>query len=164
MSNQIINRPIEILLVEDSPADIRLTQEALKDGKIINNLHIAKDGLEAISFLEKEADFTNVPRPDIILLDLNLPKKDGTEVLSYIKNHPRFKQIPVVVLTTSDATLDILLSYNLHANAYITKPVALDQFINAIRAIENFWLSIVELPTKKESLENGYTGNQPFDY
>lgn len=159
MTNQSFNRPIEILLVEDSPADIRLTQEALKDGKIINNLHIAKDGLEAISFLENEAEYVNMPKPDIVLLDLNLPKKEGTEVLSYIKNHPRFKQIPVVILTTSDATLDILLSYNLHANAYITKPVELDQFITAIRAIESFWLSIVELPSDKVTLKNEYDRN-----
>lgn len=149
MSNQYLNKPIEILLVEDSPADIRLTQEALKDGKIINNLHVVKDGVEAEAFLEQRDEYVTAPRPDMILLDLNLPKKNGTEVLSFIKSDPRYKRIPVIVLTTSDATLDILLSYNLHANAYITKPVELDQFIDAIQAIENFWLSIVELPMQQ---------------
>lgn len=143
---QQFSRPIEILLVEDSPADIRLTQEALKDGRIINNLHVVRDGVEAIEFLRQEGTYQDVPRPDIVLLDLNLPRKNGSEVLSMIKNNPTLKQIPVVVLTTSDATFDILNAYEQHANAYITKPVDLRQFINAVQAIEQFWLTIVELP------------------
>jgi CheY-like chemotaxis protein len=137
---------IEVLLVEDSLGDVRLTKEAFKDAKVHINLHVALDGMEAMSFLKREADHANAPRPDLILLDLNLPKKDGREVLAEIKESPIFKTIPVVILTTSAAEADILRSYQLHANCYITKPVGLDGFLEVIRSIDNFWLSVVKLP------------------
>ncbi len=137
---------IEILLVEDSPGDIRLTQEALKESKISNNLHVVMDGEEAIAFLKKEGKFSEKPRPDLILLDLNLPKKDGRDVLAEIKKDKDLKRIPVVVLTISEAEEDILKSYNLYANCYITKPVDLNQFLKVILSIENFWFTIVKLP------------------
>jgi len=140
--------PIDILMVEDNLGDARLTQEALKESKMLNNLFHAKDGVEAMEFLRKEGKFKDVPTPDIILLDLNLPRKDGREVLAELKAIPKLKNIPVVVLTTSDAEQDILMSYNLHANCYITKPVDLDKFIEIVRGIENFWLSIVKLPSQ----------------
>jgi CheY-like chemotaxis protein len=139
-------RPVEILLVEDNPGDVRLTQEALKEGKVYNNLHWAKDGVEALSFLMREGEHANAPRPDIILLDLNLPKKDGREVLEVIKRHDRLKHIPVVVLTTSKAEEDVLRSYELHANCYVTKPVDLDKFIVVVQSIDRFWLTVVTLP------------------
>lgn len=139
-------RPIEILLVEDNPGDVRLTREALKDAKVLNNLHVAGDGLEAIAFLNKQGAYETAIRPDLILLDLNLPKKDGREVLEEIKVHSSLRRIPVVVLTTSKAEEDILKTYDLHANCYITKPVDLDGFMKVIGAIENFWLTIVKLP------------------
>jgi CheY-like chemotaxis protein len=138
--------PIEILLVEDSPGDVRLTIEALKEGKVHNNLHVAKDGVEAMAFLNREEKFTDAPHPDLILLDLNLPKKDGREVLKEIKADKNLKRIPVVILTISNAEEDILKTYNLHANCYITKPVDLDQFIQVVKSIEDFWLEIVRLP------------------
>ena len=138
--------PIEILLVEDNPGDVRLTQEILRDGKVRNNMSVAKDGVDAVSFLRRTGEYAGAPRPDIILLDLNLPKKDGREVLAEIKADPDLKNIPVVVLTTSSAEQDIVKSYDLHANCYITKPVDLDQFIRVIRSIEDFWLTIVKLP------------------
>jgi len=138
--------PVEILLVEDNPADVRLTQEALKEGKVYNNLHWAKDGVEALEFLHRKGKYAEAPRPDIILLDLNLPKKDGREVLQDIKNDDKLKRIPVVILTTSKAEEDVLKSYNLHANCYVTKPVDLEQFMQVVRGIEDFWLSIVKLP------------------
>jgi two-component system, chemotaxis family, response regulator Rcp1 len=138
--------PIDILLVEDNLGDARLTQEALKESKMLNTLHHVKDGVEAMEFLRKEGRHKDSPTPDIILLDLNLPRKDGREVLAELKAMPRLKNIPVVVLTTSDAEQDIVMSYNLHANCYITKPVDLDKFIEIVRGIENFWLSIVKLP------------------
>jgi CheY-like chemotaxis protein len=138
--------PIDILMVEDNLGDARLTQEALNESKMINNLYHAKDGVEAMEFLRKEGKFKDMPTPDIILLDLNLPRKDGREVLAELKEMPKLKNIPVVVLTTSDAEQDIVMSYNLHANCYITKPVDLDKFIEIVRGIENFWLSIVKLP------------------
>ncbi|MGD9897934.1 MAG: response regulator [Calditrichaceae bacterium] len=138
---------VEILLVEDNPGDIRLTQEALKEGKVHNNLHVAEDGVEALDFLFNRGKFISAPRPDLILLDLNLPKKDGREVLDEIKNHPSLKHIPVVILTTSSAEQDIIKTYSLHANCYITKPVDLEQFIKVVRTIEDFWLSIVKLPS-----------------
>lgn len=143
--------PIEILLVEDSPGDVRLTKEALRDAKVKNVLHVASDGLEAISFLSQEGEFVGAPRPDLILLDLNLPKKSGRQVLEEIKQDPDLKSIPVVILTTSAAEEDILRSYQLHANCYITKPVDLDQFLKVVKTIDNFWLAIVNLPatTKK---------------
>ena len=139
-------RPIEILLVDDNPGDIRLTQEALKESKVLNNIHIVEDGMEALEFLRKEGRFKNVITPDIILLDLNLPKRNGREVLAEIKNDDFLKKIPVVILTISRAEEDILKSYMLHANCYITKPVDMDQFIKIVRSIENFWFSIVKLP------------------
>lgn len=139
-------RPIEILLVEDNPADIRLTQEVLTDARVFNNLHVAHDGEEALQFLRQEGKFSESPRPDLILLDLNLPRKDGRQVLQEIKEDQSLMFIPVVVLTTSEAEQDIVRSYKLHANCYINKPVDLDQFIRVVAAIEDFWLSIVRLP------------------
>ena len=137
---------IEILLVEDSPGDQRLTMEALKEGKINNNLYIVEDGEEAIAFLKKEAPFTSVPKPDLILLDLNLPKMNGQEVLEIIKADEDLKRIPVVILTTSQSDEDILNAYNLNANCYITKPVDFDQFIHVVNKIQEFWFTIVKLP------------------
>jgi two-component system, chemotaxis family, response regulator Rcp1 len=138
--------PIEILLVEDNLGDMRLTQEALKEGKVYNNLHWAKDGVEALDFLKRPGTFEKAPRPDIILLDLNLPRKDGREVLEEIKTDQDLKQIPVVVLTTSKAEEDVLRSYALHANCYVTKPVDLEKFIVVVQSIDRFWLSVVTLP------------------
>jgi CheY-like chemotaxis protein len=137
---------IEILLVEDNPADIRLTIEALRENRVQINLYIARDGEEAMAFLNRDEPFEDAVRPDLILLDLNLPKKDGREVLEEIKCHQSFRRIPVVVLTSSSAEADILKSYDLHANCFITKPVDLDQFLKVIRSIEDFWLAIVRLP------------------
>lgn len=142
-------KPIEILLVEDNPGDVRLTIEALKEAKVINNLTVLKDGVEALTFLRRQGPYANVPSPHLIVLDLNLPKKDGREVLADIKADDSLKRIPVVVLTTSQDEEDVLKSYNLHANCYITKPVDLDQFIRVVRSIEDFWLGIVVLPIIK---------------
>jgi chemotaxis family two-component system response regulator Rcp1 len=141
---------INILLVEDNPGDIRLTKEVLKEGKIQNNLSVVTDGEEALLFLKKTGQYANAITPDIILLDLNLPKKDGREVLSEIKADPDLKCIPVIVLTTSAAEKDILNMYSNHANCYITKPVDFNQFINVVRSIEEFWLTIVKLPNSKK--------------
>jgi len=141
-------RPIEILLVEDNPGDARLAVEALKEGKIRNNLHHVLDGVEALQFLRGEARYRDLPRPDIILLDLNLPKKDGREVLAEVKADDSIRHIPVVILTTSDAEQDVLKSYLLNANCYITKPVDFEQFIRVVRSVEDFWLSIVKLPPR----------------
>jgi len=138
--------PIDILLVEDSPADVRLTREALKEAKVLNTLHVVEDGVAALAFLRKEGQYALQSNPDLILLDLNLPKKDGREVLAEIKQDENLKRIPVVVLTTSKAEEDVVRSYNLHANAYVTKPVDLKQFLEVIRAIEAFWLAVVTLP------------------
>lgn len=149
MSIGPIGTPIEILLVEDNPGDVRLTQEALKDGKVRNNMRVVKDGVEALKFLRREGKYAGMPRPDLILLDLNLPKKDGREVLAEIKGDEVLRCIPVVVLTTSRAEQDILKAYDLHANCYITKPVDLDQFITVVKSIEDFWLTIVKLPRRK---------------
>lgn len=140
--------PIEILLVEDNPGDIRLTVEVLKDAKVCNRLSVATDGLEALQFLRREGKHREAPRPDLILLDLNLPRRDGRELLADIKDDPELRSIPVVVLTTSHAEQDILKSYELHANCYITKPVDLDQFARVVQSIEEFWFSIVKLPKK----------------
>ena len=140
------NRPVEILLVEDNPGDERLTREALKEGKVYSNLHWVKDGVEAMEFLRRQGKYQGVPRPDIILLDLNLPKKDGREVLHDIKNDDALKRIPVVVLTTSKAEEDVLRTYNLHANCYVTKPVDLEKFIVVVKSIDVFWLTVVTLP------------------
>ena len=141
--------PVEILLVEDNPGDFRLTQEALHEGKVYNNLHWAKDGVDALDFLKRRGKHANAPRPDIILLDLNLPKKDGREVLSEIKQDDDLKAIPVVILTTSQAEEDVLRSYDLHANCYVTKPVDLEKFIVVVQSIDRFWLTVVTLPPGK---------------
>jgi chemotaxis family two-component system response regulator Rcp1 len=140
---------IDILLVEDNPGDVRLTREALKDAKVLNEVYVAQDGVEAMQFLRKQGAFPNAPMPDMILLDLNLPKKDGRQVLAEIKGDPKLRHIPVVILTTSKADEDIIKTYNLHANAYITKPVDLDRFIEIIHTLEEFWFSIVKLPPKE---------------
>ena len=139
-------RPVEILLIDDNPGDVRLTREALKEGKLINNLHVVEDGIEALACLRKQGKFKNEPLPDLILLDLNLPIKDGRELLTEIKEDQHFKLIPVVVLTTSIAEADIIKSYESHANCYITKPVYMNQFIKIVKSIEYFWFSIVKLP------------------
>ena len=139
-------RPVEILLVEDNLGDVRLTQEVLREGKLRNTLRVAADGVEAMAMLRREGVHCESPSPDLILLDLNLPKKDGREVLAEIKSDPYLHRIPVVILTTSKAEEDVLKSYDLNANCYITKPVDLDQFIDVVRMIENFWLTIVVLP------------------
>ena len=144
-------KQVEILLVEDNEGDVGLIEEVFEEAKIRNNLHVAEDGEEAMLFLRKEGQFLDVPRPDMILLDLNLPQKDGREVLEEIKTDDNLKRIPVVVLTTSKAEEDILKSYDLHANSYITKPVDFDQFLKVIRSIEDFWLDVVRLPSKSNS-------------
>lgn len=149
MEKKSQGKAIEILLVEDNPGDARLAVEALKNNKIRNELHKVEDGVEAMNFLRKKGKYSNVPRPDLILLDLNLPKKDGREVLAEIKEDDKLKAIPVVVLTISKAEEDILKSYNLHANCFITKPIDLKQFMEVIKSIESFWLSIVKLPPKE---------------
>jgi len=140
------NQIIKILLVEDNPGDVRLTSEAFKEAKVANKLYVAADGVEAMRYLRGEGGPEESPRPDLILLDLNLPRKDGREVLAEIKASPTLKRIPVVILTTSEAEEDILKTYDLHANCYITKPVDLDQFVKVVRSIEDFWLTIVKLP------------------
>lgn len=139
--------PLEMLLVEDNPDDVDLTIEALEDTKVANRLHVVTDGIAALSFLRREGKYAQAPRPAIILLDLNLPKKDGREVLADIKADPVLRRIPVVVLTTSSAEDDIQRAYDLHANCYITKPVDFEQFVRVIQAIENFWLTVVQLPS-----------------
>ena len=149
MTNGYHVDPIEILLVEDNPADVRLTQEALKEEKLRNNLHVVRDGVDALAYLRREGKYEKAVRPDLILLDLNLPKKDGREVLTEIKNDEKLKTIPVVVLTISNAEADILKSYNLHANCYIQKPLDLIQFSKVVKSIQDFWLTIVKLPPKK---------------
>ena len=140
-------KPVEMLLVEDNPGDARLAIEALKDAKVHNNLSWVQDGVEAMAFLRREGAYSDVPRPDVILLDLNLPKKDGREVLADVKADEDLRRIPVVILTVSGAEEDIVKTYNLHANCYIRKPIDLDQFIKVVKAIKDFWLSIVILPT-----------------
>jgi CheY-like chemotaxis protein len=145
---KILSKPVEILIVEDNKGDVGLIEEVFEEAKIRNKLHVAEDGEEAMLFLRAEGKFSGSPRPDIILLDLNLPKKDGREVLKEIKQDSSLKNIPVVILTTSGAEKDILRAYDLHANAYITKPLDFDQFIKVVESIGNFWLEIVKLPTK----------------
>jgi chemotaxis family two-component system response regulator Rcp1 len=140
-------KPIEILLVEDNAGDVRLTREALKEGKMLNNLQVAGDGVEALAYLKQAGKYAKAVRPDIILLDLNLPRKDGRELLADIKTDPNLRRIPVVILTTSKAEEDILKTYDLHANCYITKPVDLDQFMTVVKSVEDFWFTIVKLPT-----------------
>ncbi|HLG12862.1 MAG TPA: response regulator [Dehalococcoidia bacterium] len=140
-------RPVEILLVEDNPGDVRLTREILRDAKVRNTLHHVADGVEALAFLAGDGQYADAPLPDLILLDLNLPRKDGREVLTEIKADKRLASIPVVVLTSSSAEKDVVKSYGLHANCYIVKPIDLDQFIEVVRSIESFWLCIVTLPS-----------------
>ncbi len=140
------HKEIEILLIEDDSGDVELIKEALKESKMQNSLDVVEDGEEALAFLRREGRFADATEPDLILLDLNLPKKDGREVLAEIKEDPALRRIPVVVLTTSEAEKDILKSYDLHANCYITKPVDLDQFIEIVKSIQDFWLTIVKLP------------------
>jgi len=142
-------KPVDILLVEDNPGDVRLTKEALRDAKVLNEIFVVRDGVEAMEFLNREGSFAKAPIPDLILLDLNLPRKDGREVLADVKKDPKLKRIPVVVLTTSKADEDIVKSYNLHANAYITKPVDLNRFAEIIHALEEFWFTVVKLPPKE---------------
>ena len=139
---------VEILLVEDNEGDIRLTREALKEGRIRNRLNVVSDGEQALRFLRREQEFAGMPRPDLVLLDLNLPRLDGREVLAAIKKDPDLKQIPVVVLTSSRADEDLLKAYDSHANCYISKPIGFEDFMQVIRSIENFWLTIVVLPPK----------------
>ncbi|MEG4440789.1 response regulator [Microcoleus sp. AT9_B5] len=146
MSDRRNVRPIEILLIEDSPSDADLAIEVIEQGKILNNLHFVEDGVEAIKFLRRKEPYLSVPRPDLILLDLHLPKKSGIEVLEEIKTDPTLKLIPVVILSTSAAPEDIFKSYSLHANCYITKPVDFVQFTKVVRLIEEFWLAVVKLP------------------
>jgi chemotaxis family two-component system response regulator Rcp1 len=146
MHNAATGKPIEILLVEDNPGDVRLAVEALRDGKVANRLHIVEDGVEAMSFLRREGRYADVPRPDLILLDLNLPRKDGREVLAEIKQDAHLKRIPVVILTSSAAEQDVVQAYNLYANCYIVKPIDLDQFLKVVRSIEDFWLIVATLP------------------
>ena len=148
MSSRTGGKPIDILLIEDNPGDVRLTKEVLMEGKVRNRLQVVGDGVEAMAFLRRENNYAEAPRPDLILLDLNLPKKDGREVLQEIKADHQLRRIPVVVLTTSAADEDILRSYELRANCYITKPVDLNQFIRVVRTIETFWLTIVSLPKR----------------
>jgi len=150
MTDEQSGTPIDILLVEDNPGDVRLTEEALDEGGVLNNLHVVTDGVEAMEFLRCEGEYADTPQPDLILLDLNLPRKDGTEVLQEIDEDRALRRIPVVVLTSSEAEEDIARSYELHANAYITKPVDIDQFIDVAQELESFWLSIVKLPPTDE--------------
>lgn len=151
MSVSELVKPIEILLIEDNPGDVRLTMEALKETKVINKLTVMKNGIDAMAFLRREDPYANAARPHLILLDLNLPMKDGREVLAEIKADEGLRRIPVVILTTSQDEQDVVKSYNLHANCYITKPVDLDQFITVVKSIEDFWLGIVVLPKNGKS-------------
>ena len=146
MTNHSNEKPIEILLVEDNPGDVRLMVESLKEAKVANNLSVARDGVEAMAFLRQIGAYTDAPKPNLILLDLNLPKKDGYKALAEIKRDPRLKLIPVVIVTSSDAERDVVGSYELHANAYVVKPGSFEQFINVIRSVESFWLSVAKLP------------------
>ena len=148
MGNYLLVKPVEILLVEDNPGDADLAREALEGSKFHNTLHVVDDGEKAMAFLRREGLYTDALQPDLILLDLNLPKKDGRQVLAEIKADDNLRRIPVVILTTSRAEEDVLKSYNLHANCYIAKPIDLNQFLNVVRSIEDFWLSIVVLPPK----------------
>lgn len=146
MNDGVRLKPIEILMVEDSPTDVLITEEALEQAKVRNHLHVVEDGVQAMAFLRQEDPYTQVPRPDLILLDLNLPRKDGREVLAEIKADEHLKTIPVVILTTSRAEEDVLRAYGLHANCYISKPVDFTRFMEVVRAIENFWFTVVTLP------------------
>lgn len=148
MSETRMGRPVEILLVEDNAGDVRLAREGLRECKLLNNLHVAEDGVRALAFLRHQGEHAKAPRPDLIMLDLNLPRKDGREVLREIKEDDELKRIPVVILTTSKAEEDIVKSYSLHANCYVTKPLAIEQFITVVKAIESFWFTIVKLPPR----------------
>jgi chemotaxis family two-component system response regulator Rcp1 len=148
--NSKATEPVDVLLIEDNPGDVRLTKEALKDAKLKIHMHVVGDGMEAMAFLRKQGKYASSPRPDLVLLDLNLPKKDGRQVLAEIKEDPDLKRIPVVIITSSKAEEDVLKSYNLHANCYVTKPLDLDQFITVVQSIEQFWLTIVKLPNGQE--------------
>lgn len=148
MSFQHIGRVAEFLLVEDNPGDVRLTCEALTESKVKNNLSIVGDGMEAMEFLHRQGKYADAPRPDVILLDLNLPKKNGLEVLAEIKADASLKRIPVVIITSSEAEQDVLRTYDLHVNCYVNKPVDLEQFIKVVQSIETFWLTIVKLPSE----------------
>ena len=148
MTIALMGRPVEVLLVEDSPGDVRLTREALREGKLGNNLHVVRNGVEALEFLNRAGQHAGEPRPDLILLDLNLPKKDGREVLAAVKADPDLRRIPVVILTSSGAEEDIARTYELHANCYIRKPVDLEQFISVVKNVESFWLTVVTLPSR----------------
>ena len=150
MSVKNIGSAVDILLVEDNPGDVRLTIEALKESKILNNLNVVDDGIEALAYLNKEGKYKDRPHPDLIILDLNLPRKDGREVLAEIKEHKNFKRIPIVILTISEAEEDILKTYQLHANCFITKPVDINQFTKVVKSVSNFWFSIVKLPPDGE--------------
>lgn len=149
MTNAYEGRPVEILLVEDNAGDVRLAREGLRECKLLNNLSVADDGVKAMAFLRREGEHAHAPRPDLIMLDLNLPRKDGREVLKEIKEDEKLKRIPVVILTTSKAEEDIVKSYSLHANCYVTKPLAIEQFIEVVQAIETFWFTIVKLPPRE---------------
>ena len=146
------DRPIAVLLVEDDPGDVLMTREAFEEYKMRNTLHVVSDGVEALAYLRREGDFANTVRPDLILLDLNLPRKDGREVLAEIKADPKLHTIPIVVLTTSRAEQDVLRSYELHANCYITKPVDMDRFVDIVKLLEEFWFTIVKLPSHDSAL------------
>jgi chemotaxis family two-component system response regulator Rcp1 len=148
MTEEFVGRPVEILLVEDNAGDVRLAREGLRECKLLNNLHVAEDGVRALAFLRRQGEHAKAPRPDLIMLDLNLPRKDGREVLREIKEDENLKRIPVVILTTSKAEEDIVKSYSLHANCYVTKPLAIEQFITVVKAIESFWFTIVKLPPR----------------
>lgn len=152
MVGTINTEPVEILLVEDNPGDARLAVEALKENKVRNNLHHVKDGVEAMDFLHRRGAYAGAPLPDLILLDLNMPRKDGREVLKEIKDDPRLRLVPVVVLTTSAAERDLVQTYDSHANAYVMKPIDLDRFIEVVQAIESFWFTIVKLPQNGHDL------------
>src|SRR5271154_6737860 len=145
------NRPVEVLLVEDSPGDVRLTQEAFREANEFVHLHVATDGVEAMAFLKREGLHAQAPRPDLILLDLNLPKMDGREVLAHIKDDESLKTIPIVILTTSEAEVDIVKSYQLHANCYLSKPVQLEEFEALVKSINDFWLKEVKLPERYDA-------------
>jgi len=150
MMNKVNVKPVELLLVEDNQGDARLAIEAMDDSKIKNNLVWVKDGVEAMEYLRKEGEYKNASRPDLILLDLNMPRKDGREVLAEVKSDDNLKSIPVVILTVSKAEEDIIKSYDLHANCYVTKPLDLEQFIHVVKSIEDFWFSIVKLPPDRK--------------
>lgn len=150
MTRNQIGRPIEILLVEDSPSDVLLTRAALGTAKVLNRLQVVEDGVDAMAFLRRQGRFAGAARPDLVLLDLNLPRKDGREVLAEVKGDPALRSIPVIVLTTSDAEQDVLRSYDLHANCYIKKPVDFPRFAEVVQAVEHFWFSVVTLPMARE--------------